>query len=614
MSQANTKKLHQRQRRLLRELPSQPRKCGALAVGRRRGLMALALIAAVPAGVQLQSDNVFGAPLAASSGACHLIERARASLACGHHLEHRDSSDSVDRYYETAVHAFAAVRLLTASGAWNHRDAAAARDVYNEGLRDCLRAAQRFGRVDPASHLVINTPAGAQTVPIVHRGFVWSPADFVRLIDPTRIGPNPHQHGVKNFRQGLGADLAVARPNPQVTAADRLLPREATFNATAILRPDLEAWLGRRRGTVPADHLELIDPLRVRTVTIENCALPLAANYDAAHALAYQIQAELRPVRFSVAGFARPSEFAGQADIKMLEPYQPGKIPVLFIHGLLDDPFGFSVMIAALNRTPGFLDRYQVWVYVYPTGFTFLRAAALLRSDLRDAFAVLDPDSRDPALQNAVIVGYSMGGLLARLQVTSSGDALRSLLVNRPLESLVMTPSTRAFVRELVYFEPSPHIRRVIFIATPHSGSPVASSIVGRLATRVVQPPSDSLEVVAQVERDNPGALSPVLQGRLPSSVDMLRTDNPLSAVLRQLPFSPLVTLHTIAGHGPHPPERARGDLVVPLASAHLDETVSEHWVPAIHINITYHPQTIAEVRRILIEHAGDDPKVSRAH
>jgi hypothetical protein len=43
---------------------------------------------------------------------------------------------------------------------------------------------------------------------------------------------------------------------------------------------------------------------------------------------------------------------------------------------------------------------------------------------------------------------------------------------------------------------------------------------------------------------------------------------------------------------------------VVPLESAHIDGAASELWVPAIHTNIYYQPETIAEVRRILAEHA----------
>ena len=198
-----------------------------------------------------------------------------------------------------------------------------------------------------------------------------------------------------------------------------------------------------------------------------------------------------------------------------------------------------------------------------------------------------------------------MGGLLAKLQVTSSGDRLWSEAANRPLESLVTTEQTRSILREIFYFEPMPMIRRVIFIATPHDGSPVASSLVGRLATRVspVARPTRPRPLPRSIAT-TPARFGRSCQGRLPSSIDVLAAGNPLLPAMRQLPFNPAVTLHTIAGHGLHPPESARGDLVVPLASAHLDEAVSELWVPAIHTNIYYHPQTIAEVRRILIEHA----------
>ena len=110
-------------------------------------------------------------------------------------------------------------------------------------------------------------------------------------------------------------------------------------------------------------------------------------------------------------------------------------------------------------------------------------------------------------------------------------------------------------------------IRRVIFIATPHDGSPVATTLIGKFATRVVRRPSDTEQAIAQIDRDNPGAWRPFLLRRVPSSIDMLAADNPLLPAMRQLPFSPAVTLHTIAGHGIHSPDRARGDLVVPLSS-----------------------------------------------
>lgn len=539
-----------------------------------------------------------------------LLPRARQALQEGHRLEHQGSDQSVDRYYEAAVCSWAVITVTTTVGAPAPPDAALARDLYNESLRDCLRAAEHFGRIDPRSHMLVNTPAGSLTVPISHHGFVWQPGDFVRVADPTRVRRNPNDHGTPSLRPGVGADVAVSRPNPRISPSDHFLPREASFNATALLRPDLDAWLGPGRGKLPADSLEFHDPLRVATVMVNGQSVPLAGNYGAANALAHQIDAARGP--FALAGFALPSTVLEKADIRLLEPYQSGKIPLLFVHGLVDDPFMYNDMFVALNQTPGFVERYQVWVFRYATGVTFLRSASQLRADLRDITAALDPAGRDPGLQNMVVIGYSMGGLISKLQVTWSGDRLWQVASNVPLDSLVTTEKTRAFLRDMFFFEPEPRIRRVIFIATPHDGSPVANTIVGRMATRIVRRPPDSQEAVDQIIRDNPGAVRPFLQGRLPSSIDVLASGNPLLPAMRQLRFHPAVTLHTIAGHGIHSPERARGDVVVPLSSAHLDEAESEFWVPATHTNIYYQPQTIAEVKRILAEHAalGNAPAV----
>lgn len=547
-----------------------------------------------------------GSAAAVRSHQASLLPRARAVLRAGHEREHHGSPECVDKYYEAAVMSWAALAAASATVGPAHPDVAYARDLYNESLRDCLRAAQDFGRIDPSSHLTVRSPAGELIVPIQHRGFVWRPTDFGRVADPTRLGRNPNIHCVEPLRPGIGADVAVVRPNPNMTAEDRFLPREATFNATALLRPDLDSWLGDGAAGPPGDRLEFHDPLRVETVDLGSGPVPLAANFGAASTLAYQISASRGP--FALAGFARPSTVLDKANIRMLEPHQPGKIPVVLVHGLLDEPFLYTDMIISLMRTPGFVGRYQVWVFRYPTGITFLTSAAMLRSQLREAQAAFDPAGKDIGFQNMVLVAYSMGGLVSKLQVTSSGDRLWAEASTRPLEGLVTTDQTRSRFREMFFFEPNPSIRRVVFIATPHGGSPLAGSLVGRFATGRVRLPSDSVEAVAQIDRDNPGALKPWLSRRLPTSIDVMEPRNPLLVAMRDLPFSPAVHIHTIAGHGLHPPERARGDLVVPLASTHLDEAESELWVPALHMNIYYHPQTIVEVRRILAEHAASVP------
>ena len=128
--------------------------------------------------------------------------------------------------------------------------------------------------------------------------------------------------------------------------------------------------------------LELHDPLRVRTVEFAARTWRLTADYDAATARAYEIQQEGRG-SLAIPGFTLPDVLLDKARITMLEPYQPGKTPVLFVHGLLADPFIFNDMIIALQKTPGFVDHFQIWVYSYPTGVPWFRTAAILRDQIR---------------------------------------------------------------------------------------------------------------------------------------------------------------------------------------------------------------------------------------
>ena len=494
----------------------------------RVGVGLVFLLALVLTGChQLESAPQGSAALTSWRGAHgrdSLVPMARKALREGRRLERQGSDACVDRYYETAVLASAALAAAVED------DRIAIRDLYNDSLRDCLLAAQEFGRIDPSSHLVVNTPAGSATVPIAHRGFVWRTEDFGRLNEPTRPGLNPSAHSCNNDR-GLGADLAVERPNPEASAGDVFLPRTAVFNATAVLRPDLDAWLGSPGSRPPADVLELYDPLRVRTVAFAARTWRITADYDAATARAYELQQEGRG-SLAIPGFTLPDVMLDKAKITMLEPYQPGKTPVLFVHGLLADPFIFNDLIVALQKTPGFVERFQIWVYSYPTGAPWFRTAAILRDQIRLISTTFDPDGVDPGVQNMVLAGYSMGGLLCRLQVSSSGDALWNLAANRPLASLQMPDEARKLAADLFYFEPAPNIRRVIFMATPHGGASWPTGIAGSIATRFVRRSPDIKELIAQVDRDNPGAMRDSFRD-LPSSIDTLMARSPFLKIGR---------------------------------------------------------------------------------
>jgi pimeloyl-ACP methyl ester carboxylesterase len=89
------------------------------------------------------------------------------------------------------------------------------------------------------------------------------------------------------------------------------------------------------------------------------------------------------------------------AGVFFLQPYDPKRIPVLFVHGIGGVPKDFSVMIGRLDKS-----RFQPWVFYYPSGFRLETPAAALTNNL--------PRLREKlGFKTLYIVAHSMGGLVA---------------------------------------------------------------------------------------------------------------------------------------------------------------------------------------------------------
>ena len=119
----------------------------------------------------------------------------------------------------------------------------------------------------------------------------------------------------------------------------------------------------------------------------------------------------------------------------MLEPYDPNRIPVLMVHGLWSSPTTWMDMFNDLRSFPEIRERYQFWFYLYPSGQPFWISATQLRNDLvtmRDAF---DRPRRDKSLDNMVLVGHSMGGLVSRMQTIDSGDEFWRIVSEQPAKT-----------------------------------------------------------------------------------------------------------------------------------------------------------------------------------
>ena len=303
-----------------------------------------------------------------------------------------------------------------------------------------------------------------------------------------------------------------------------------------------------------------------------------------------------------VAGTSFRCELTG---LSFLRPYRRGRIPVILVHGLWSGPWSWSSMIEALEADPAIRDRYQFWTFGYSTGDPIPYSAWLLRHHLDEARRRFDPDGTDAAFDRMVVVGHSMGGLLAKMMVQDSGSRLWRLLSDRPFEELAGEPEDRDMFRNALFFKPRPEIRRVVFIATPHRGSRVDRGRLGQLGTRLVRL-HDPLRASSGrlVARNGPEFFKELMREGLPTSIDELEWGSPILTVLSELGLSPAVTTHSVIPDQRDPPRPGGGDGLVPYDSAHLDGVASELFVSSGHL-CQDHPAVIREVRRILAEHEG---------
>jgi hypothetical protein len=166
-----------------------------------------------------------------------------------------------------------------------------------------------------------------------------------------------------------------------------------------------------------------------------------------------------------------------------------------------------------------------------------------------------------------------------------------------------MAPETRDLVRRAMFFDHSPFVSRVIFVATPQLGSYVAGFSMVQLISRLVRLPLSVATAVGEALSNNADALTfdPDRTG-VGNSVYGMTPGSPFINALAPLPIAPGITAHSIIAVKGDGPVQSGDDGVVAYSSAHLPEAVSELVVRAGH-SIQSNPHTIAEIHRILLLH-----------
>ncbi|HWB09233.1 MAG TPA: alpha/beta fold hydrolase [Pirellulales bacterium] len=489
-------------------------------------------------------------------------------------------------------------------------------DVYNGALESALRLVQRRGGLLPGRTYSIESASQAWDVKIVVSEGRWQNDDFAAFKFVSDYEVQGLQNQFHNF--GLGVPLIAIRERhaPQ-QPGEQFLPAVLSFPVTAFLHvvPDARA---SPTGTRPRHIavLELHDPLSSPDIIVAGRRVPLET--DLSTPLAYFLNdpqldpnnPRLNLETIATQGLLHPDKTAAEAGLYMLQPYEPDKIPVLMIHGLWSSPMTWMEMFNDLRGDPEIRKHYQFWFYLYPTGQPFWNSATRLRADLAQARAVLDPQRREPAFDQMVLVGHSMGGLVAKMQTVASRDRFWHIVSDKPFQVVKASSDERRHLEETFFFRPDPSVRRLITIATPNRGSEFANGTTRWLAKELINLPQLPSLRRDELIKENPDVFRTRGMLQVKTSIDSLAPDSPILPVLLQAEQPPWVKCHNIVGVLPDTgligSVAGGSDGVVSYESAHLDNVASELKVAADHWEVNRHPLSILEVRRILLEHLHD--------
>jgi pimeloyl-ACP methyl ester carboxylesterase len=401
---------------------------------------------------------------------------------------------------------------------------------------------------------------------------------------------------------GVGAPLAASTEHVDPTReyADYIEPW-AKVAVTALLRlDDAEGQLanGRVRGRLTLEFTAL-----EATVDIHGEQVPLETESTASLALTF---AEAPVWEREIGGFLqRVGAVDESSRLDTLTPYRHGAIPVVLVHGTASSPGRWAQMMNELNNDPLVGPRIQPWLFTYDTGNPIRYSAMLLRESLRRAITVLDPQGKDAALHNMVVMGHSQGGLLTKMTAIDSGDQFWQLLSDEPFDSADFDPEAREIIDKSVFIEPLPNVTRLIFLSTPHRGSYVAGNWLAHQLARLIVLPADITKVAAELVTVNAAKLGAGIADTETSVLDMT-PGHPFVETLWSIPIAPGVRAHSIvAVEDPDQPRDQAGDGVVKYKSAHIDGVASEFVVTSGHSSQD-NPHTIGEVRRILLEHIAE--------
>ena len=402
----------------------------------------------------------------------------------------------------------------------------------------------------------------------------------------------------RHTTEGLGVPIMARRRRPQQhSKLEKYYANELTVPITVLVRNESNV-------AFQSNHiqLQLFDPRESDGVLINQTLVPLAT--DLSTPLAWFLTNPENSLLETFA-FLWPDRASKLEGLYMIQPFDPDRIPVLMVHGIWSSPLTWMEMFNDLQSNPVLRDKYQFWFYMYPTGEPLAFTTAKLRERLKTLRSECDRLGQNRQLNDMVVVGHSMGGLMAYLLSIDSEDKLWNAISDKSLAEIQADPQTQEKIRQVYFFESDRSIDRIVTIASPFKGSNFSNAATQWLTGAIVSIPKATAQLSDLIfDQNGQNLMSKILTPR--TSVDSLNKDSAVLHLISETSIPEQIQHHNIVGIQPKRWWKfwnKNSDGVVNYDSARRTDVLSEVQVEASHSRVHRSPDAITEVGRILLEH-----------
>jgi pimeloyl-ACP methyl ester carboxylesterase len=417
-------------------------------------------------------------------------------------------------------------------------------------------------------------------------------------------------------RDGFGSEFLVVLPDdiPKTSSKAKYIISPMSYKYPSGINPNIHQarYLAATLTAEPASavsiedilnqanfQIKAYDPYKFEKLTIGNKQYPLAANFSAPYGL-WLAQNNLG--KSAYLSLIDRDEQLTMPHLYMLEPYNPNKKIIVLVHGLASSPEAWIRLTNDIMGDPVLREHFQVWQVFYSTNMPIVESRFQIHAVLTQAFAQVS--NQAPAKNDAVLIGHSMGGIIARLLV-SDADVTQNALKMMNARQINQYKNVNV-VKDRLVMKDIPNFSRAIFLSAPHRGTEFADRWFTRAARKIIKLPGAFLSAMADVltqEEDLKDLFKEIDHGLIQNGPSDLSYKSKFIALTEDIMPKKGMKYHSIIGNATKSDDlNIITDDVVPYKSAHLEGAISEKILKGGH-SIQETPEAVLELRRILRQH-----------